>query len=314
MLGYTEAQHRTVVIVDVAGFTAANRRGVHQVEIHKRLVELLTTAFDDAGIPWQDCDVEDRGDGKLILAPRDVFNIRLVDQLWSRLVAELRRYNALHSAAAVMQLRVAVHAGEVWRGPAGEVSPAINLAARIIEAAAAKDVLKATGAALAMIASDAFYRDVIEPDPAAAPDLFRRIPVDVKQTQTHAWLRVAESPQPEAVQPQLELEQLAPLLDGVFVPHLPVLVGRASGPGVPPAPLVRTPGPPCATWPNSTRERTESRRHWSSSASWPASWTGTAGSSWPAGPRTRPAGSGCRPGRATGRSSRSWTRNPGCTC
>ncbi|HTI24619.1 MAG TPA: hypothetical protein VL652_26725 [Kutzneria sp.] len=236
MLGYAEAQHRTVVIVDVAGFTAANRRGVHQVEIHKRLVELLTAAFDDAGIPWQDCDVEDRGDGKLILAPRDVFNIRLVDQLWSRLLAELRRYNALHSAGAVMQLRVAVHAGEVWRGPAGEVSPAINLTARIIEAAPAKDVLKATGAVLAMIASDAFYRDVIEPDPAAAPDLFRRIPVEVKQTQTHAWLRVSELPSPSAVQPQLELEELAPLLDGVSVPHLPVLVGRASGPGVPPAP------------------------------------------------------------------------------
>ncbi|HEY0495916.1 MAG TPA: hypothetical protein VGD48_09235 [Kutzneria sp.] len=238
MLGYAEAQHRTVVIVDVAGFTAANRRGVHQVEIHKRLVELLTAAFDDAGIPWQDCDVEDRGDGKLILAPRDVFNIRLVDQLWSRLLAELRRYNALHSAAAVMQLRVAVHAGEVWRGPAGEVSPAINLAARIIEAAEAKDVLRATGAVLAMIASDAFYQDVIEPDPAAAPDLFRRIPVEVKQTSTHAWLRVSESsaPEPTAVQAQLELEQLAPLLDGLSVPHLAVLVGRASGPGVPPAP------------------------------------------------------------------------------
>lgn len=246
MLGYAEAQHRTVVIVDVAGFTAANRRGVHQIEIHKRLMELLTTAFDDAGIPWQDCDVEDRGDGKLILVPRDVFNIRLVDQLWSRLTAELRRYNALHSAAAEMQLRVAVHAGEVWRGPAGEVSPAINLTARIIEAAEAKSALRDAGVILALIASDEFYRDVIEPDPAAAPDLFRRIPVDGKQTQTHAWLRVSESlpgsaPAPESslVHALLEPDDAATLrslLAGLPVPHLPTLVQEAGSPWILPLP------------------------------------------------------------------------------
>ena len=237
MLGYAEAQHRTIVVVDVAGFTAANRRGIHQIEIHKRLVELLATAFDDAGVAWQRCEVEDRGDGKLILAPRDVFNIRLVDQLWSRLLAELRRYNALHSAGAMIQLRVAVHAGEVWGSPNGEVSPAINLANRILDAAEAKDALRTTGAALAMIASEVFYQEVIEPDPAAAPDLFRRIPVDVKQTSTHAWLRLSESAEP--VQAQLDPDQLAalrPQLDGLSVPQLPVLVRRACGPGVPPAP------------------------------------------------------------------------------
>jgi hypothetical protein len=208
VLEYLEAQYRTIVAVDVAQFTAHKRRVVHQVAIHGGLESLLRGAFDDAGIAWKSCDVEDRGDGKLILVLADVPKIRLVDQLWSRLLAGLRRYNAIHSDATTIQLRVALHA------------------------------------------SDQFYRDVIEPDPAAAPDLFQQIAVQVKETTTVAWMRLPEarvsagvSPgtEPNSVNvldllPPKEVSRLRVCLRGVSVPRLPQIVSRAAGPGVPPAP------------------------------------------------------------------------------
>lgn len=250
VLEYLEAQYRTIVAVDVAQFTAHKRRVVHQVAIHGGLESLLRGAFDDAGIAWKSCDVEDRGDGKLILVLADVPKIRLVDQLWSRLLAGLRRYNAIHSDATTIQLRVALHAGEVRWSPKGKVSAAINFAFRILEAQDAKAALARSGDVLALIASDQFYRDVIEPDPAAAPDLFQQIAVQVKETTAVAWMRLPEArvsagalpgTEPNSANvldllPPNEVSRLRVCLRGVSVPRLPQIVSRAAGPGVPPAP------------------------------------------------------------------------------
>lgn len=187
---YAEALHRTIIVVDVARFTASTRKVHDQVAIHGGLETLLRDAFDHAGIGWDACDVEDRGDGKLILVPPGVPKIRLVDELWGRLLTGLRRHNATYADASTMQLRVAVHAGEVRLGENGKVSRALNDAFRIVEAPEAKTALADSGAMLALIASDLFYHDVIEPDPAAVPDAFRQISVDVKQFTGIAWLRL----------------------------------------------------------------------------------------------------------------------------
>ncbi|MGP4014593.1 VMAP-C domain-containing protein [Saccharopolyspora sp. 5N708] len=248
---YSEAQFRNIVLVDVASFSDSRRKSLGQLAVHRSLEELLEQAFDEAGVGWSSCEVEDRGDGKIILVPPEIPRIRLADQLWNRLLAGLRRHNAVHSAAAVMQLRVALHAGDVRLSPNGKVSPAINFAARILDAQDAKKSLASTRSALALIASEDFFRNVIEQDHAAEPDLFRQISVVVKETSAVAWLRLfdaarsvdavssTESSTPQGVLdllPASELNQLRDSLHEVVVPQLPTLLRRAAGPGVPPAP------------------------------------------------------------------------------
>ncbi|HEU5470525.1 MAG TPA: hypothetical protein VFV67_07715 [Actinophytocola sp.] len=236
--------HRTIVAVDVAGFTNPMRTLVHQTAVHEGLYEVLNQAFTEAGVNLGKCRVEDRGDGALILLPPDIPKSLLVDRLPDRLVAGLRRYNAVHSAAATVALRLVLHAGEVHQNAHGSVGPAINLAFRILDASDAKNALNMSNSVLAVIASDQFYRDVIVQDPGTAPDTYRRILVLVKETSTLAWLRLPDRPAtvsdvPEAVLdllPARDLDRLRTWLSDVAVTQLPTLVQRAGGPGVQPAP------------------------------------------------------------------------------
>jgi hypothetical protein len=248
--------HRTIMVVDVAGFANPVRTMAHQEAVHEGMYAVLRAAFDEVGVDLDDtCTVEDRGDGALILVPPEVPKNLLTDRFLDRLVAELRRYNAVHAAEAMFQLRVSLHAGEVRQNSRGAVSQAIILASRILEAAAAKQALDHTAALLALIASDAFYHEVIEQDPAAEPDMYRRIPVQVKETSIEAWLRLSDGvgvsvPFPVAdvfipaqagpadppvlgILPARELDQLRGWLSGIAVRGVPTLVRRAAGPGVP---------------------------------------------------------------------------------
>lgn len=249
MAQQSPAVHRAIVVVDVAGFTNPARTSAHQFVMHEALTELLAQAFCEAGIDWGVCTVEDRGDGKMILVPPDVPKNLLADQLPDRLLAHLRRYNAVHAAEASVALRVGLHAGEVRHNVHGVVSPAVNLAFRILDAEAAKSALKLSGGVLAMIVSGLFYEEVVRQDPATDPTSYRKIPVSVKGTSTEAWLRLPDGtggvdqnsltePVPVLpggsqwhvldLLPPADLERLRGWLDGVVVPQLPIVLRRAS--------------------------------------------------------------------------------------
>lgn len=245
--------HRAIVVVDVASFTDPSRTLAHQWAVHEGLYEVLNEAFAESGIDLGICTVEDRGDGAMILLPPEVPKNLLADQLPTRLVAGLKRYNAIHSEAAAVQLRVGLHSGEVRVNRMGVVSPAINFAFRILEASEAKKALRVTHGVLALIASESFYQDVILHDPAANPESYRQIPVLVKETSAAAWLRLPDGVLPApAVRkvaaptdedpvvldllPPTELDRLQGWLSGVPVGQLPTLVRRAVGPAAPPAP------------------------------------------------------------------------------
>jgi hypothetical protein len=139
----------------------------------------------------------------MILVPPEFPKLWLADQWQSRLLAALREHNARHSKPARVQLRVALHHGEVYANNEGVISQAVNLAFRILDAKPAKAALEATGAMLALIASNEFYHDVVSQEPAADPASYRRIAVSVKQTETVAWLRLPGANAPSPVEPRV---------------------------------------------------------------------------------------------------------------
>ncbi|MET0236708.1 MAG: hypothetical protein ABW224_18810 [Kibdelosporangium sp.] len=184
-------EHRAIVAVDVASFTDPARSLTHLRAVQEGLYEMLRTSFDESGIPWKTCYVEDRGDGAMILVSPEFPKLWLADQWQSRLLAALREHNANHSDPARVQLRVALHHGEVYANNEGVISQAVNHAFRILDAKPAKAALAAAGAMLALVVSDEFYREVVSQEPAADPDSYRRIAVSVKETETIAWLRLS---------------------------------------------------------------------------------------------------------------------------
>ena len=136
--------HRTIVVVDVADFTNPARNMFDQRTMREGLGRVLHVAFSEVGVDLDTCTVEDRGDSKLILIPPGVDNGQLADQLPSRLIAGLRRQNAIHSAEATMKLRVELHTGEVFQDRDGVVGPAVNHTFRIVDAPETKTILKSS--------------------------------------------------------------------------------------------------------------------------------------------------------------------------
>jgi hypothetical protein len=206
------SEHRAIVAVDVASFTDPARTLTHLRAVQEGLYDMLRSAFDESGILWKTCHVEDRGDGAMILVPPEFPKLWLADQWQCRLLAALREHNARHSRPARVQLRVALHHGEVYANSDGVISQAVNLAFRILDAKPAKAALAATGAMLALIASNEFYHDVVSQEPAADPTSYRRIAVSVKQTETVAWLRLAGT----NAQPHVEVRVGPPPVNPVF--------------------------------------------------------------------------------------------------
>ncbi len=188
--GDSTAYHKTIMAVDIAGYNDPKRTTAHRLTVHEGFWRLLRTAFAEAGVPWDVLFTENTGDGAMIQLPAQVAKADLVAQLPDRLLAELRRYNAAHADGAKVQLRVALHAGEVYQGSHGTISDATSYAFRLLDAAEAKRALKQSGAALALIVSDSFYHDVVCADPAADARSYQRIPVSIKETKTEAWLRL----------------------------------------------------------------------------------------------------------------------------
>ena len=75
------AVHRTIVVVDVEGFGDQCRTNADQVAVRAALYRAIRQAFGRAGIPWQECRHEDRGDGLFVLVPAEVPKGLLVERL-----------------------------------------------------------------------------------------------------------------------------------------------------------------------------------------------------------------------------------------
>ncbi|GAB3875168.1 hypothetical protein GCM10029964_018640 [Kibdelosporangium lantanae] len=89
------AEHRTVVVVDVVGFSAPTRTHVHHSVVRTALYTLLEQAFSSIGVRWDECYHEDRGDGVLVTVPSTVAKSAFV-ALPTTLLDRLTEHNSRH--------------------------------------------------------------------------------------------------------------------------------------------------------------------------------------------------------------------------
>ena len=155
------AVHRTIVVVDVEGFGDQRRTNRDQVAVRDGLYRAMRDAFGRAGIPWDDCGHEDRGDGVFVLVPAEVPKGLLAESLPSALVTALRAHNGAHPGPERIRLRMALHAGEVHYDEHGVTAAAVNLAFRLLDAGALKAALASSPGVLAVIASSWFFEEVV---------------------------------------------------------------------------------------------------------------------------------------------------------
>jgi len=184
--------HRSIVVVDVEGFGDPRRTNWHQIAVRDGLYRAMQEAFDHAGIPWADCDHEDRGDGVFVLVPPDVPKELLIESLPPALVTALDRHNSIRPAPEQIRLRMALHAGEISYDEHGTTAAAVNLAFRLSDADALKAALAASPGVLAVIASSWFFQEVVRHNPTCNTDTYHRVRVAVKESTTIGWIHLPE--------------------------------------------------------------------------------------------------------------------------
>jgi RNA polymerase sigma factor (sigma-70 family) len=167
--------HQTIVVADLAGF--APRMAQDQRAARQGLLSVLREAYDGAGISWDLCTIEDRGGGAMILAPPAVSTSRL-SGLPGRLAMGLRCYNAAH-ADQTIGLRVGLHTETVRQDGDNTVTRAVHHALQIVDFPEPGSALKISDDALVVIASDTFYREIIEPDSTAVPERYHSTRIQI---------------------------------------------------------------------------------------------------------------------------------------
>jgi predicted ATPase len=190
------AVHRTIVAVDVERFGDPRRTNPDQVVVRCGLYRALERAFGNAGIPWDRCQREDRGDGVLLLAPPELPKSPFAGSLPGGLASALREHNAARRAPEQIRLRMALHAGEVSYDEHGVTAAAINLTFRLLDAPQLRAALGSSPGVLALIASSWFFDEVIRHDAAVDPATYRPARISVKETTATAWIALPDHPYP----------------------------------------------------------------------------------------------------------------------
>ncbi|MFD7655439.1 ATP-binding protein [Actinosynnema sp. NPDC059797] len=190
------AVHRAIVVVDVEGFGDPRRTLPHQLGTRAGLYQVVEAALRAAGVAWEDCYREDRGDSVFVLVPPDFPKGPLVEVAPGALVAALRDHNGGSPPEQRVRLRVAVHAGEVAFDGHGATSTALTTAFRLIDAAPLKRALADSPGALALIVSRWVFDEVVRNSEVLDPATFRPAPVAVKETRDTAWIALPDHPYP----------------------------------------------------------------------------------------------------------------------
>lgn len=193
----TPPVHCAMFALDIAAFGSRRRADV-QTHLREALYQITQDSCRAAGIPWDLCHHEDRGDGLLFIAPADIGAEALFDPLVAHLRAGLRRYHTLASPDAAFRVRMAVHAGYIHQDTHGASGNALIHLFRLLDAPEFKAAMTRARADFALLVSDYLYDEVIRFGPGLVePQLYRPITVTTKEASRSAWLWLHEPPPTE---------------------------------------------------------------------------------------------------------------------
>jgi hypothetical protein len=180
----SELRHHVFAYADIEGSSGLSVPDKERVQNDLRT--MLHQAVGKAGI--EQVDWSDRGDGYLLVSlteipVRDVIEgcaNKIDEALAARTVGEVR-----------LRIRLIVHQGDVLRGEHGWRGPALDRAARMVDAAEVKAALKARpDGRMVFVVAPELYNSVIRGYPAPDPTTFRMRRLATKEGEIEAWVTV----------------------------------------------------------------------------------------------------------------------------
>ena len=123
-----------MLAVDIAEFTRADRDDEVQLQLRISFYGILREALGGSGMPWDQCQHEDRGDGVVVIVPPGLPAQPIIDSLPERLRCLIRRHNRFSYESVRMQLRVAANIGPVYGDEHGFSGDDVTLLCRMLDA------------------------------------------------------------------------------------------------------------------------------------------------------------------------------------
>jgi hypothetical protein len=179
-------EHRSIIVVDIAG----SGRWHNQALLRARdvLTAAIHSGLDTAGIAR--AAIEHTGDGMILLIPARVSKVDLLDPVIPTIAEHIRVYNTTVAAPLRIQLRIAVHAGEVHRDPHGWVGTDLITTCRLVDGEPLYQELRRPAQPdVAVVVSDLIYQAVVRHHYRGIdPGDYTPTHIQVKETDTLAWL------------------------------------------------------------------------------------------------------------------------------
>jgi class 3 adenylate cyclase len=179
-------EHRSIIVIDIAGSGRWHNREL--LLAREVLTAAVHTALHDAGITKP--AIEHTGDGMILLFPAHISKIDLLDPVIPSIAEHIGTHNATANKAPHIQLRMAVHAGEVHRDPNGWVGTDLITTCRLVNGKPLyQELRRPPHPNLVVVVSDLIYQAVVRHhyrgiDPAD----YTPTHIHVKETATLAWL------------------------------------------------------------------------------------------------------------------------------
>jgi class 3 adenylate cyclase len=172
--------YRPVLAIDVEHYSRRDDR--EQMRIQQALQRVLDEAAKTAHIKRDDWYRQPNGDGELAVLPEGVDLPALVGDFTRALAGALARVNREGPGGQRLRLRVAIHHGTVAMGQLGTVGAAPIEVSRLLDSQELRQFLAMRDdATVALVVSDAVYRDVVESGFCALnPTAFRPIRTKIK--------------------------------------------------------------------------------------------------------------------------------------
>ena len=178
-----------MLAVDIAESTRADRDEEIQLYLRDSAYGILRTALRESGMPWDQCQTEDRGDGVAVIFPPDLAAQPIIDPFPERLRLLIRRHNRYTCKSAHMQLRVAANIGPVYCDEQGFSGDDVTLLCRMLDAKPLRNALSGSDRELALIISDYVYdKLVLRRQSLAGPKSFCRVTAQVKHAPVRGWM------------------------------------------------------------------------------------------------------------------------------
>ncbi|MBU1967551.1 hypothetical protein KKH50_04680 [Patescibacteria group bacterium] len=187
--------HGTIFMADINKFGRDELADVDRVILRDKLQSMIKNAISPLKIDLQKCDIQDTGDGILMVLPSEINKTKIITVMIPDLKNALIEYNRKSSNLYKLKVRCVVHFGEIRRdkppltGEGLSGGSEIIITARLLDSELLRNSIRNSpkNQPLCLLVSDEFYKKIIKQELPTFLQRFTLCKVNTKDRELEAW-------------------------------------------------------------------------------------------------------------------------------